>query len=156
MITSKKRSLKINESQILSSLAPQGLLPQHPYEVNYEGSRHRLPSSSLRHPQSSPLPPCPLGPDVLPGGGNVLLFTSLPGVTGPGPSERSVRGTWVARSVKRLALARVMTSRSVSSSPASGSALTAQNPEPASDAVSPSFSLSLPLPHSCSVSLSHK
>ena len=40
----------------------------------------------------------------------------------------------------------------VSSSPASGSVLTAQSLESASDFVSPS--LAVPLPHSCSVSLS--
>ena len=47
--------------------------------------------------------------------------------------------------------AQVMISRSVGSSPASGSVLMAQSLEPASDSVSPS--LSLPLPCSCSVSL---
>ena len=40
-----------------------------------------------------------------------------------------VRGAWVARSVKRPTLAQVMISRSVSSSPASGSVLTAQRSE---------------------------
>ena len=45
------------------------------------------------------------------------------------------RGTWVAQS-----LAQVMISQLVSSSPASGSVLTAQSPEPASDSVSPSLS----------------
>ena len=50
------------------------------------------------------------------------------------------RGAWVARSVKRPTLAQVMISRSVSSSPASGSVLTAQSLEPASDSVSPSLS----------------
>ena len=45
-------------------------------------------------------------------------------------------GTWVAQSVKHLTLARVMISRFVSSSPASGSVLTAQSLEPASDSVS--------------------
>ena len=55
----------------------------------------------------------------------------------------------MAQSVKRLTLAQVTNSRFVSSSPVSGSVLTAQSPEPASDSVSPS----LPLPRSCSVSL---
>ena len=50
------------------------------------------------------------------------------------------RGAWVAWSVKRLTLAQVMISRSVSSSPASGSVLTAQSLEPVSDSVSPSLS----------------
>uniref|UniRef100_A0A667GN83 GB1/RHD3-type G domain-containing protein n=1 Tax=Lynx canadensis TaxID=61383 RepID=A0A667GN83_LYNCA len=57
-------------------------------------------------------------------------------------------GAWVAWSVKRPTSAQVMISRSVSSSPASGSVLTAQSLEPVSDSVSPS--LSLPLPCSCS------
>ena len=50
-------------------------------------------------------------------------------------------GAWVAQSVKRLTSAQVMISRSVSSSPATGSVLTAQNVEPALDSVSPSVSL---------------
>ena len=65
-----------------------------------------------------------------------------------------IKGTWVAQSVKLLASAQVTISLSVSSSPASGSVLTAQSLEPASDSVSPS--LSLTLPHSRSVSLSQK
>ena len=60
-------------------------------------------------------------------------------------------GAWVAWSVKRPTSAQVMISRSVSSSPPSGSVLTAQSLEPVSDSVSPS--LSLTLPRSCSVSL---
>ena len=60
-------------------------------------------------------------------------------------------GAWAARSAQRLPSAQVMISRPVSSSPASGSVLTAQSLEPASDSASPS--LSLPLPHSRSVSL---
>ena len=51
---------------------------------------------------------------------------------------RDHRGAWVIQLVKRLTLARVTISRSVSSSPASGSVPTAQSPEPASDSVSPS------------------
>ena len=49
-------------------------------------------------------------------------------------------GTWVAQSVKRLISARVMISQSASSSPTSGSVLTAQSLEPALDSVSPSLS----------------
>ena len=60
-------------------------------------------------------------------------------------------GAWMAQSVERPTSAQVTISRSVSSSPASGSGLMAQSLEPASDSVSPS--LSLPLPCSCSVSL---
>ena len=63
------------------------------------------------------------------------------------------RGAWVAQLVKRPTLAQVMISRSGSSSPASGSVLTAQSLEPTSDSVSPSFSL---FPRSCSVSLFSK
>ena len=62
------------------------------------------------------------------------------------------RGAWAAQSVKRPALAQVMISRSVSSSPASGSVLTAQSLEPVSDSVSPSLS---PSPvHALSLSVS--
>ena len=49
------------------------------------------------------------------------------------------RGAWVAQSVKRPTSAQVMISRSMSSSPASGSVLTAQSLEPVSDSVSPSL-----------------
>ena len=55
----------------------------------------------------------------------------------------------MAQLVGRPTSAQVMTSRSLSSSPATGSGLTAQSLEPASDSVSPSLSapppLSLPL-----------
>ena len=49
-------------------------------------------------------------------------------------------GAWVAQSVTRPTSAQVMISRSVGSSPVSGSVLTAQSLEPVSDSVSPSFS----------------
>ena len=49
-------------------------------------------------------------------------------------------GAWVAQSVKRPTSAQVMISRSVSSSPALGSLLTARSLEPVSDFVSPSLS----------------
>ena len=52
----------------------------------------------------------------------------------------NTRGAWVAQSVKRPTSAQVMISRSVSSSPASGSELTAQSLEPVSNSVSPSLS----------------
>ena len=48
-------------------------------------------------------------------------------------------GAWVAQLVKRPTSAQVMISRSVSSSPTSGSVLTAQSLEPVSDSVSPSL-----------------
>ena len=51
-----------------------------------------------------------------------------------------LRGTWVAQSVERPTSAQVRISRPVSSSPASGSVLTAESLEPASDSVSPSLS----------------
>ena len=50
-----------------------------------------------------------------------------------------LRGAWVAQSVKRPTSAQVMISRSVGSSPASGSVRTAQSLEPVSDSVSPSL-----------------
>ena len=68
------------------------------------------------------------------------------------PNEEDLLGTWMAQSVKCLTLAQVMISLLVGLSPTSGSVLTAQSLEPASDSVSPS--LSLPLPCSGSVSLS--
>ena len=66
------------------------------------------------------------------------------------------RGAWVAQLVKQLTLAQVMISRFVGSSPASGSMLTAQNLEPASDSVSPSLSACPPLVLSLSVSKINK
>ena len=54
-------------------------------------------------------------------------------------------GAWVAQSVKCLTLAQVMMSQFMGLSPTSGSVLTAQSLEPASDSVSPSLSLSLSL-----------
>ena len=50
------------------------------------------------------------------------------------------RGTWVAQLVKRPSSAQVMISQFVSSSPASGSVLTAQSLELASGFVSPCLS----------------
>ena len=64
-------------------------------------------------------------------------------------------GTWVARSVKHLALAQVMISPFVGLSPASGSVLTTQSLEPASDSVSPSLSAPSP-PLSLSFSVKNK
>ena len=54
------------------------------------------------------------------------------------------RGAWGAQLVKRVTSAQVMISPFMSSSPTSGSVLTAQSLEPASDSVHPS----LPLPPS--------
>ena len=65
-------------------------------------------------------------------------------------------GTWVAQSVKRLTSAQVTISRFVSSSPTSGSVLTAQRLEPALDSVSPSLSAPPPLVLCLSVSLKNK
>ena len=50
------------------------------------------------------------------------------------------RGAWVAQSVERPTSAQVMISRSVSSSPTSGSVLTAQSLDPVLDSVAPSLS----------------
>ena len=62
------------------------------------------------------------------------------------------RGAWVARWVKRPTSAQVTISRSVSSSPTSGSGLMAQSLEPASDSVSLSL---CPSPvHTLSLSVS--
>ena len=66
------------------------------------------------------------------------------------------RGAWGAQLVKRPTLAQVMVSQSVGSSPASGSVLAARSLEPASDSVSPSLSLSLPLPRLRSPSMINK
>ena len=55
-------------------------------------------------------------------------------------NKHLLRGAWVAQSVKRPTLAQVMILWSVSSSPASGSVLTAQSLEPVLDSVSPSLS----------------
>ena len=55
-------------------------------------------------------------------------------------SRRGFRGAWVAQSVERPTSAQVTISRSVSSSPESGSGLMAQSLEPASSSVSPSLS----------------
>ena len=63
-------------------------------------------------------------------------------------------GTWVAWSVKRPTSAQVTISRSVGSSTASGSVLTAQSLEPVSDSVSPS--LCDPPPFMLCLSLSQK
>ena len=63
-------------------------------------------------------------------------------------------GPWVAQSVKRPTLAHVMISQFMRSSPTSGSVLTTQGLEPASDFVSPSLSAPPPLALSLSLSLS--
>ena len=52
-------------------------------------------------------------------------------------------GAWVAQSVKPLTLAQVMILWSMGRSPTSGSVLTAQSLEPASDSVSPLSASSL-------------
>ena len=62
----------------------------------------------------------------------------------------------MAQSVKRLTSAQVTISRSVSSSPASGSGLMAQSLEPVSDSVSPSLSAPPPFMLCLSVSKINK
>ena len=52
---------------------------------------------------------------------------------------KTMRGAWVAQSVKRPTSAQVMISWFMGSNPASGSVLTAQSLEPVSDSVSPSL-----------------
>ena len=54
-------------------------------------------------------------------------------------------GAWVAQLAKHLTSAQIMVSQFVDSSPASGSVLTVQSLEPASDSVSPSLSAPPPL-----------
>ena len=54
------------------------------------------------------------------------------------------RGTLVAQSVKRPTSAQAIISQFMSSSPTSGSVLTARSLEPALDPVSPSLSVSAP------------
>ena len=51
-----------------------------------------------------------------------------------------ITGAWVVQLVKRLTSAQVVISRFVDSGPVSGSVLTVQILEPASDSVSPSLS----------------
>ena len=62
----------------------------------------------------------------------------------------------MAQSVKHLISAQVMLSQFVGLSPVSGSMLTAQSLEPASDSVSPSLSAPPPSAHAPSLSLSQK
>ena len=64
------------------------------------------------------------------------------------------RGTWVAQLVERLTSAQVMIAQFVGLSPVSGSVLTAQSLQPASDSVSPSLSAPSPLMLCLSLSLS--
>ena len=70
--------------------------------------------------------------------------------------KMSSPGAWVAQSVKHPTLAQVMISWFVSSSPESGSVLTGQSLEPASDSVSPSLSAPPLLTLCLSLSLSKK
>ena len=65
-------------------------------------------------------------------------------------------GAWVTQSIKRPTSAQVMILRFMSSSPALGSALTAQSLEPASDSVSPSLFAPPPLVLCLSMFLSLK
>ena len=71
-------------------------------------------------------------------------------------NTHNAQDTWVAQSVKHLTSAQVMISQFVSSSPTSGSVLTAQSLEPASDSVSPLFCSFLTRALSYSLSLSQK
>ena len=56
------------------------------------------------------------------------------------------QSTWVGQSVEHLTSAQVMILRFMRSSPTSGSVLTAWSLKPVLNSVSPSLSLSLPLP----------
>ena len=66
------------------------------------------------------------------------------------------RGAWGALSAGCPTSAQVTISWSVGSSPTSGSVLTAHSLEPAPGSGSREGALSLPLPHSCSVSKTNK
>ena len=66
------------------------------------------------------------------------------------------RGAWGAQSAERLTSAQVMISRIMSSSPATGSVLTAWSLEPALDSASPTLSLCPSPAHALSLSLSQK
>ena len=68
--------------------------------------------------------------------------------------SQTMRGAWVAQLVERPTSTQVMISQSVSSSPVSGSVLTAQSLEPVSDSVFPS--LSAPPLLACCLPLSQK
>ena len=70
------------------------------------------------------------------------------------PQKIKNRGVWVAQLVRHLTLAQVMISQFMCSSPASGSVLTAQRLEPASDSLLPSLSAPPMLMLCLSVSLS--
>ena len=96
------------------------------------------------------------------GGPSLLLTLCRPHsrFCGPGglrnPSvSHTPGGTWETQSVKRPTSAQVMISQFVSSSPTSGSVLTAQSLEPPSDPVSPSLSVPSPA-HVLSLPLSQK
>ena len=70
---------------------------------------------------------------------NVYVFILRERVNRGSAEKEEERGAWVAQSVKRPALAQVMISWFVGSSPTLGSVLTAQSLEPVSDSVSPSL-----------------
>ena len=65
-------------------------------------------------------------------------------------------GAWVAQLVKQPSSAQVMISQFMNSSPAWGSVLTAQSPEPASDSVFPPLSTPPLLTLCVSVSLNNR
>ena len=102
-----------------------------------EHLRQTSPASSKTRELAGPLP----GIAFLPLLGSWGCHHELPQTGRRGClKQQKLRGALVAESVKRPTSARVMISRFVSSSPASGSVLTAWSQEPASDSVSPSLS----------------
>ena len=110
--------------------------PQHKWKGGlqpWEAASGRRAQPDQLHPPAGPVAPLPAPP---------LLNCKVFG------------GTWLAQSVKHPTSAQVMMSGLEGSSLASGSVLTAQSLEPASDSVSPP--LSSPPLHSHSVSLSFK
>ena len=119
--------------------------------------REAVPEDRDQEPKREPWG----GRDVWAPGGTHTDFPCEVRLTGQPASWRQTavllkkcRGAWVAQSVKRPTSAQVTISRSVSSSPASGSGLMARSLEPASHSVSPS--LSAPPPFMLCLSLSHK
>ena len=139
------------------SPAPESPLVSHPIQTaqgmpTLSALLSHCPWLLLPTPHSAPSHPRAFALAIPLLGTIFLRYThsSLPHCNRPLCKSPLIRGTWVTQSVKRPTSAQVMISQFVSSSPMSGSVLTAQNLEPASDSVSP---LSTPL---CSCSVSQK
>ena len=114
-----------------------------------QGGQHlqiALPSPTLIVAFSVPSP----GFYALPAISHYRHFPQPPREGGPSQflhQKPSLHGPWVAQPVKQPTSAQVVISRFMSSSPTSGSVLTAQSLEPASDSVSPSLSAQIGRAH---------